>query len=112
MGRKLYVGNLAFAVTDQDLQGLFADAGACESVAVVMDRDTGRSRGFGFVEMGSEADAEKAIGQLNGREFMGRALNVSEARARENGGGDRRGGWTGGGGSRDGGGRGGWGSSR
>ena len=113
MGRKLYVGNLAFAVTDRDLEGLFAEAGACESVAVITDRDTGRSRGFGFVEMGSDSDAEKAIGQLNGREFMGRALNVSEARERENGrsgGNDRRGGY--GGGGRDSDGRGGWGSRR
>ncbi len=100
MGRKLYVGNLGFDVTNQDLEGLFAQAGVCESVAVITDRATGQSRGFGFVEMGSNADAQKAIQQFDGQEFKGRALKVNEARDRDN----TRGGGGGGGG----GGRGGW----
>jgi len=97
MGKKLYVGNLAFDVTSKDLEELFAEAGVCESVAIVSDRDTGRSRGFGFVEMGSNADAQKAIQQLNGRDLQGRALKVNEAREREGGGGrsgSARGGWN------------------
>ncbi len=94
MGKKLYVGNLAFAVTDRDLEELFTQAGHCESASVVTDRETGRSRGFGFVEMSSQAEAEQAITQFNGKDFKGRALNVNEARAQENnrrGGGDRGG---------------------
>lgn len=103
MGRKLYVGNLAFDVTDKDLQELFAQAGVCESVAVIMDRATGQSRGFGFVEMGSNADAQRAIQQFDGQEFKGRALKVNEAREREGGGrGPGRGGGGGGGGGRGG----------
>jgi RNA recognition motif-containing protein len=99
MGRKLYVGNLGFDVTNQDLEGLFAQAGVCESVAVITDRATGQSRGFGFVEMGSNADAQKAIQQFDGQEFKGRALKVNEARDRDNtrrggGGGAGRGGWN------------------
>ncbi len=101
MGKKLYVGNLAFEVTDKDLEELFAQAGVCESVAVITDRATGQSRGFGFVEMGSNADAQKAIQELDGRELKGRALKVNEAR--ESGGGGGRGRGPGGGG-----GRGGW----
>ncbi len=100
MGRKLYVGNLGFEVTNKDLEELFAQAGVCESVAVITDRSTGQSRGFGFVEMGSNADAQKAIQQFDGQEFKGRALKVNEARDRDN----SRGGGGGGGG----GGRGGW----
>ena len=96
MGKKLYVGNLAFGVTNKDLEELFAEAGICESVAIISDRATGQSRGFGFVEMGSNADAQKAIQQLDGRELQGRALKVNEAREREGGGG--RGGRGGGGG--------------
>ena len=104
MGKKLYVGNLSFEVTDKDLEELFAQAGVCESVAVISDRATGQSRGFGFVEMGSNADAQKAIQQFDGYELKGRALKVNEARDREGGGGGR--GPRGGGGG--GGGRGGW----
>jgi RNA recognition motif-containing protein len=92
MGRKLFIGNLGFEVTSQDLEGLFAQAGTCESAAVITDRDTGRSRGFGFVEMGSNGEAQKAIQQFDGQEFKGRALKVNEAREREGGGGGRGGG--------------------
>lgn len=106
MGKKLYVGNLSFEVTNKDLEELFAQAGICESVAVITDRATGQSRGFGFVEMGSNADAQKAIEQFNGYELKGRALKVNEARDREGGGGGGRGGYGGGGGR--GGGGGGW----
>jgi cold-inducible RNA-binding protein len=98
MGRKLYVGNLAFDVTTKDLEELFSQAGACESVSVITDRFTGQSRGFGFVEMGSNADAQKAIQQFDGQEFRGRTLKVNEAREREGGGGGGRGGGGGGGG--------------
>jgi RNA recognition motif-containing protein len=98
MGKKLYVGNLAFGVTDKDLQELFAQAGACESAAVITDRGTGQSRGFGFVEMGSDAEAQKAIQQFDGQDFKGRALKVNEAKAREKsgggGGGGGREGWN------------------
>jgi RNA recognition motif-containing protein len=87
MGRKLYVGNLGFDVTNADLEQLFSQIGACDSVAVITDRATGQSRGFGFVEMSSAGDAQKAIQQLDGQEFKGRALKVSEARDREGGGG-------------------------
>ena len=105
MGRKLYVGNLGFDVTNKDLEELFAQAGVCESVAVITDRATGQSRGFGFVEMASNADAQKAIQQFDGQEFKGRALKVNEAREREN---TRGGGGGGGGGRGRGGGGGGW----
>ena len=109
MGKKLYVGNLAFGVTDKDLEELFAQAGTCESVAVITDRDTGRSRGFGFVEMSSNEEAQKAIQQFDGHELQGRALKVNEARDREGGGGGGGGrGGRGGGGGGGGGGRGGW----
>jgi RNA recognition motif-containing protein len=94
---KLYVGNLAFATTDQELQELFAQAGTVQSATIVEDRDTGRSRGFGFVEMASKEEGEAAIAQFNGKEVNGRALNVNEARPRENrGGGGGRGGFGGG----------------
>ena len=107
MSMKLYVGNLAFATSSQDLQELFASAGTVESASVVEDRDTGRSRGFGFVEMSSKEEGEAAIAQFNGKEVNGRALNVNEAKPRENrggGGGGGRGGGYGGGGGRGGGG--------
>jgi cold-inducible RNA-binding protein len=94
VGKKLYIGNLAYEVTDADLSGLFSQAGTCESAAVIMDRDTGRSRGFGFVEMGSAAEAQKAIQQFNGHDLKGRALKVNEAMDR----GNNRGGGGGGGG--------------
>jgi RNA recognition motif-containing protein len=102
MGKKLFVGNLSFDTTTADLEALFAQVGTCESAAVITDRATGRSRGFGFVEMGSASEAQKAIADLNGRELQGRTINVSEARDREGGGGGggghRRGGGGGGGG--------------
>lgn len=101
MSNKLYVGNLSFRVTSEDLQEYFATAGAVESANVVFDRETGRSRGFGFVEMGSEDAANAAIAQFNGQEYDGRNMVVNEARPREDsrgGGGGRRGGGGGGGG--------------
>jgi RNA recognition motif-containing protein len=99
MSMKLYVGNLAFQTTGEDLQQLFAQAGTVESASVVEDRDTGRSRGFGFVEMASKEEGQKAIEQFNGKEVNGRNLNVNEAKPRENrGGGGGRGGFGGGGG--------------
>jgi RNA recognition motif-containing protein len=102
MSMKLYVGNLAFATSSQELQELFAQAGTVTSASVIEDRDTGRSRGFGFVEMSSKEEGEAAIAQLNGKEMNGRALNVNEAKPRENrGGGGGRGGF---GGNRNGGG--------
>ena len=100
MSNKLYVGNLSFRVTSEDLQEYFAAAGAVESANVVFDRETGRSRGFGFVEMASEDDANNAIAQFNGQEYDGRNMVVNEARPREDrgGGGGRRGGGNGSGG--------------
>ena len=110
MGRKLYVGNLSFSVTDADLSKLFAQAGTCESAAVITDRMTGQSRGFGFVEMSSNAEAQAAIQQFDGHELMGRAIRVNEAQERErSGGGGGGGGGFGGGGGR---GRGGGGGGR
>src|SRR5919201_2621905 len=109
MSMKLYVGNLAFQTSSSDLQELFAQAGTVESASVVEDRDTGRSRGFGFVEMSSKEEGEAAIAQFNGRDLNGRSLTVNEARPREDrrpGGGGRGG--FGGGGNRGGGGRGGF----
>ena len=93
MGKKLYIGNLGYDVTQEDLQELFAQAGTCESVAVIMDRTTGQSRGFGFVEMSSNAEAQQAIQRFNGHDFKGRALKVNEAMERSSG--------RGGGGGRD-----------
>ncbi len=103
MSMKLYVGNLAFQTTSEDLQELFGQAGTVESASVVEDRETGRSRGFGFVEMSSKEEGTKAIEQFNGKEHNGRSLTVNEARPREErgGGGNRggaRGGYGGGGG--------------
>jgi cold-inducible RNA-binding protein len=106
MSMKLYVGNLSFQTSSEDLQELFAQAGTVESASVVEDRETGRSRGFGFVEMASKEEGQKAIEQFNGKELNGRNLNVNEARPREDRGG------RGGGGNRGGGGRGGFGGNR
>jgi RNA recognition motif-containing protein len=106
MSIKLYVGNLSYNTSSEDLRELFAAAGTVDSASVVEDRDTGRSRGFGFVEMATKEEAEAAIAQFNGKPFGGRNLTVNEARPREDrGGGGGRGGFGGGGG----GGRGGYG---
>ncbi len=105
MSMKLYVGNLSFQTTNEDLQQLFEQAGTVESVNVIEDRETGRSRGFGFVEMASNEEGQKAIEQFNGKELNGRNLNVNEARPREERGGNRSGGRGGFGGNRGGGGR-------
>jgi len=94
MGRKLYVGNLPFSTGEQELQELFSKAGAVESVSVMRDMATGRARGFAFVEMANEADAQKAIAELHDRPFGGRNLTVNEARPRP----ERSGGFGGGGG--------------
>jgi RNA recognition motif-containing protein len=98
MGRKLYVGNLAYGVSDSDLEQLFAPHGTVQSAQVIMDRDSGRSKGFGFVEMGTDQEAQAAIAALNGKEVEGRSLTVNEARPRTEGGG--RGGRGGHGGRR------------
>jgi RNA recognition motif-containing protein len=107
MGNKLYVGNLAYSVRDDSLQEAFAQFGSVTSAKVMMDRDTGRSKGFGFVEMGSDAEAQAAINGMNGQALEGRAIVVNEARPRE----DRPGGFGGrsGGGGGYGGGGGGYG---
>ncbi len=94
MGNKLYVGNLAYSVRDDSLQQAFAPFGTVNSAKVMMDRETGRSKGFGFVEMGSDAEAQAAINGMNGQAIEGRAVVVNEARPRE----DRPGGFGGGGG--------------
>ena len=109
MSMKLYVGNLSFDVNQDDLSELFSAAGTVESASVVTDRDTGRSRGFGFVEMSSKEEGEAAIAQFNGSEVNGRSLTVNEAKPKESrggfgGGGGGRGGFGGGGGGRSGGG--------
>ena len=91
MSMKLYVGNLAFQTSSDDLQQLFAQAGTVESASVIEDRETGRSRGFGFVEMSSKEEGQKAIQQFNGQDVGGRALNVNEAKPREDRGGSRGG---------------------
>ena len=98
MGNKLYVGNLAYSVRDESLQESFGQFGTVTSAKVMMDRDTGRSKGFGFVEMGSDAEAQAAINGMNGQALEGRAIVVNEARPRE----ERPGGFGGGGGSRGG----------
>ena len=111
MGQKLYVGNLSYSTTSSDLEQLFAQHGTVQSAEVISDRDSGRSKGFGFVEMGSDAEAQAAIAALNGQQHDGRTLTVNEAKPREDrgprggGGGGGRGGYGGGGG----GGRGGYG---
>ena len=102
MGKKLYVGNLSYEVDSSELQQIFAQHGTVTSAEVVADRMTGRSRGFGFVEMGSDDEAQAAIAALNGQQHGGRALTVNEAKPREDrgggGGGGSRGGYGGGGG--------------
>ena len=100
MGNKLYVGNLAYSVRDETLQEAFGQFGVVTSAKVMMDRDTGRSKGFGFVEMSSDAEAQSAINGMNGQALDGRAIVVNEARPRE----ERPGGFGGGGGGRSGGG--------
>ena len=106
MGKKLYVGNLTYGVTDSTLEQMFAAHGTVESAQVIMDRDTGRSKGFGFVEMKTDQEAQAAIAAMNGKDFEGRALTVNEAKPREDRGGGRggsgggRGGYGGGGGGR------------
>jgi RNA recognition motif-containing protein len=106
MGKKLYVGNLTYGVTDSSLQQLFAAHGTVQSAQVIMDRDTGRSKGFGFVEMANDQEAQAAIAALNGKDVEGRALTVNEARPKTEGGGrggsggGGRGGYGGGGGRR------------
>ncbi len=106
MGKKLYIGNLPFSVTEQHLTDAFSQCGTVASVQVIVDRESGRSKGFGFVEMGTDEEAAKAISELNGADFGGRALTVNEARPmapRES-----RGGFGGGGGRGNGGGGGGF----
>ena len=113
MSKKIYVGNLTFDATDAELTELFSAHGQVQSVQIVTDRDTGRSRGFGFVEMSEGADA--AIAALNGQDFKGRTLTVNEARPRKEGGGGGgggRGGFRSGGGGGGGGRRGGFGGGR
>lgn len=114
MGKKLYVGNLSYDVDSSALEQLFSAHGTVQSAEVIADRDTGRSKGFGFVEMGSDEEAQAAITALNGQQHSGRALTVNEAKPREDRGGGRgggfgggRGGGGGGGGGRSGGGGGG-----
>lgn len=103
MSMKLYVGNLSFNVTGEELSDLFAQAGTVESASIVTDRDTGRSRGFGFVEMSSQEEGEAAIAQFNGSEVGGRSLTVNEAKPKEARGGGGGGRFGGGGGGRSGG---------
>jgi RNA recognition motif-containing protein len=109
MSMKLYVGNLSFKTNTQDLEQLFAQVGTVESTNIIEDRETGRSRGFGFVEMSSKEEGERAIAEFNGKEFDGRELKVNEAKPQENrgGGGGGRGGYSGGRGGYGGGGYGG-----
>ncbi|HYO14961.1 MAG TPA: RNA-binding protein [Thermoanaerobaculia bacterium] len=109
MGKKLYVGNLAYSISGGDLEELFGNHGTVQSAQVIMDRDTGRSKGFGFVEMASDQEAQDAIAALNGKELDGRTLTVNEARPREEGGGGGGGRGKGGYGGGGGGGRGGYG---
>jgi len=116
MGSKIYVGNLSYDVTGSELEKLFAPHGVVQSAEIIADRETGRSKGFGFVQMGSDEEAKAAIGALNGKEVGGRALTVNEAKPREERprGGGGGGGYGGGGGGRGGkgGGGGGYGRSR
>jgi RNA recognition motif-containing protein len=123
MGKKLYVGNIPFQASDEELTEFFSSVGQVDSVKIIIDMQTGQSRGFGFIEMATEDDAVKAISELNGKSFMDKTLVVNEARpqrAREKrgfGGGGGRGGYSGGGGGRggyggSGGGRGGYGGAK
>jgi len=117
MGKKLYVGNLNYEVTDSDLSKMFEAHGTVESAQVIMDRDTGRSKGFGFVEMKTEQEAQAAIAALSGQDVGGRSLTVNEARPKTEGGGrggsgGGRGGYGGGGGGGGRGGSGGYGNRR
>ena len=103
MGKKLYVGNLTYGVTDSELEQMFAAHGTVQSAQVIMDRDTGRSKGFGFVDMSSAQEAQAAIAAMNGKDVNGRNLTVNEAKPREDrGGGGGRGYGGGGGGGRGG----------
>ena len=111
MSMKLYVGNLSFQTSSYELEELFGSVGTVESATVVEDRETGRSRGFGFVEMSSQAEGEAAIAEFNGKEVSGRENKVNEAKPREDRGGGGRGGYGGGGGGHRGGG-GGYGGQR
>ena len=99
MGKKLYVGNLGYNMTDADLSQLLSEHGTVESANVITDKMTGKSKGFGFVELSTEAEAQAAIAALNGKDYEGRALTVAEARPRPEGGRDR-GGYGGGRGGR------------
>jgi cold-inducible RNA-binding protein len=103
MSKKLYVGNLSYTVSNRELEAMFSAHGSVESANVIMDRETGRSKGFGFVEMGNDRDAQAAISALHGKDVEGRSLTVNEARPREErsggggfGGGGNRGGFGGG----------------
>src|SRR3954469_15825513 len=107
MGKKLYVGNLSYEIDSSELEQLFGAHGQVVSAQIINDRDTGRSKGFGFVEMADDAEADAAIAALNGQQHDGRALTVNEARPREDRGGGGRGGYAGGGGRSSGGGYGG-----
>lgn len=98
MGKKLYVGNLPYSVGSADLEQMFSQYGTVQSAQVIEDRETGRSKGFGFVEMGSDSDAQAAIAGLNGQDQGGRPLTVNEAKPREDRGGGGGGGYRGGGG--------------
>ena len=108
MAKKIYVGNLTYGLTDDGLRQMFEEHGTVQSAQVIMDRDTGRSKGFGFVEMGSDQEAQAAIAALSGKQVGGRSLTVNEAKPREDrgggrgygGGGGGRGGYGGGGGRR------------
>lgn len=100
MGRKLYVGNLPFSVTEQALETAFSAHGRVESVKLITNRDTGESKGFGFIEMSSDAEANAAIAELNGADLEGRAMKVNEAKPQANRSGGNRGGGYGGGGGR------------
>ncbi|MCK4628654.1 MAG: RNA-binding protein [Sedimentisphaerales bacterium] len=101
MGKKLYVGNMSYETTQADLEQMFGAHGTVESAQVIMDRDTGRSKGFAFVEMSSDAEAQAAIGALDGQDSGGRALKVNEAKPREPRSGGGGGGYGGGGGGRN-----------
>ncbi len=103
MGKKLYIGNLSYDVSSSDLEAMMSPHGTVQSAEVIMDRDTGRSKGFGFVEMDSDAEAQAAIAAMDGQDHGGRAIKVNEAKPREprSGGGGYGGGGGGGGGRRD-----------